>query len=83
MRVLHGFLRDEQGQDLIEHTMLVAFIALASVALFLGAGGDVNTIWQSGSTTLSTAATAVTTVDPGNPPTDGNGGHGDGDHRGH
>jgi len=35
------FLRDEQGQDLVEYALLVAFVALASAALFLGDGPDV------------------------------------------
>ena len=47
---LNNFLRDESGQDLIEYTLLMAFIALASAAIFVSAGGSVNTIWQSAST---------------------------------
>jgi Flp pilus assembly pilin Flp len=39
-----SFLRDEQGQDLIEYTLLMAFVALASAALFLGAGGSIKGI---------------------------------------
>ena len=34
-----NFWREEQGQDLIEYTLLMAFVALASAALFIGAGG--------------------------------------------
>jgi Flp pilus assembly pilin Flp len=33
--MLMNFLRDEQGQDLIEYTLLLAFVALASAALFI------------------------------------------------
>ena len=29
------FVKDEQGQDLIEYTLLMAFIALASAAIFI------------------------------------------------
>ncbi len=50
------FLKEESGQDLIEYTLLMAFIALASAAIFISAGGSINTIWQSGSTQLSNAA---------------------------
>jgi Flp pilus assembly pilin Flp len=46
MTWLKGFLRDEQGQDLIEYTLLLAFVALASAALFIGAGGSVQGIWS-------------------------------------
>ena len=41
-----NFLRDERGQDLIEYTLLLAFVALASAALFIGAGGSVQGIWS-------------------------------------
>jgi Flp pilus assembly pilin Flp len=36
-----NLLKDEQGQDLIEYTLLMAFVALASAALFIGAGGSI------------------------------------------
>ncbi len=45
MRFITNFLRDEQGQDLIEYTLLLAFVALASAALFISAGGSINAIW--------------------------------------
>ena len=53
-----NLLRDEQGQDLIEYTLLIAFVALASAALFTSAGGNISTIWGSASTQLGTAATS-------------------------
>ena len=56
MRFLKQFLVEEEGQDLIEYTLLLAFIALASASLFLSAGNSIGTIWQSGSTQLSNAA---------------------------
>jgi Flp pilus assembly pilin Flp len=57
--MMRNFLRDEQGQDLIEYTLLLAFVALASAALFIGAGKSVNTIWTTASTQLSNAATSA------------------------
>ncbi len=54
-----NFLKDEEGQDLIEYTLLMAFIALASAAIFINAGASVNSIWKSASTQLSNAATAA------------------------
>ena len=44
-----NLLRDEQGQDLIEYTLLLAFVALASAALFISTGGSVSTIWATAS----------------------------------
>jgi len=58
-RFLKNFCQEESGQDLIEYTLLMAFIALASASLFLSAGGSIATIWQTGSDQLSNAATAV------------------------
>ena len=40
MTFLRNLWNEEQGQDLIEYTLLMAFVALASAALFLGAGGS-------------------------------------------
>ena len=46
------FLRDENGQDLIEYTLLLAFVALSSAALFTGAGKSVKGIWSVANSTL-------------------------------
>ena len=46
MKYILSFLNDEQGQDLIEYTLLMAFVALASAALFLGGSGSVKGIWS-------------------------------------
>jgi Flp pilus assembly pilin Flp len=46
MNNISQFWYDEQGQDLIEYTLLMAFVALASAALFLGAGGSLKGIWS-------------------------------------
>ena len=56
MTILRNFWNDEQGQDLIEYTLLMAFVALASAALFLGAGGSIKTIWTTVNSQLTTAA---------------------------
>jgi Flp pilus assembly pilin Flp len=57
MKNIRNFWNDEQGQDLIEYTLLLAFVALASAALFIGAGGSVSTIWTHANTSLANAAT--------------------------
>ena len=59
MNLIQGFLKNEEGQDLIEYTLLMAFIALASAAVFVSAGQSVSTIWGSTSAQLSNAATAA------------------------
>jgi len=59
MTLLKSFFFDEQGQDLIEYTLLLAFVALASAALFLGAGNSVKGIWTATNTQLSAANSAA------------------------
>jgi Flp pilus assembly pilin Flp len=54
-KMVLSFLADDQGQDLIEYTLLMAFVALASAALFLGAGGSVKGIWSTSNSQLSAA----------------------------
>jgi len=56
MTFVRNFWNDEQGQDLIEYTLLMAFVALASAALFMGAGGSIKTIWTTVNSQLTTAA---------------------------
>jgi len=59
MTFLRNFWNDEQGQDLIEYTLLMAFVALASAALFIGAGTSINKIWTTANTQLSNAASSA------------------------
>ena len=56
MQCLMRLFSSDDGQDLIEYTLLIAFVALASAALFLGAGGSISTIWNATNTQLSNAA---------------------------
>jgi len=53
------FFYGEQGQDLIEYTLLLAFVVLASAALFISSGGAINSIWGQSSTVLSQANSAA------------------------
>jgi Flp pilus assembly pilin Flp len=57
--ILKSFLKNDQGQDLIEYTLLLAFVALASAALFISAGGSINTIWSVANSQLSKAAASA------------------------
>jgi len=53
---MYRFFKDERGQDLIEYTLLLAFIALAGAALFGGMGQSINSIWTTVNTRLAAAA---------------------------
>jgi Flp pilus assembly pilin Flp len=59
MRMFNDFLRDEQGQDLIEYTLLLAFVCLSSAALFVSAGGSVGGIWSAANSQLAVANTSA------------------------
>ena len=55
MTFLRNLWQEEQGQDLIEYTLLMAFVALASAALFIGAGGSIKGIWSVTNSQLAAA----------------------------
>ena len=59
MNFIRNFFNDEAGQDLIEYTLLMAFVALASAALFIGAGGSVKGIWSTTNSQLTAANTTA------------------------
>lgn len=52
---MRNFWQDETGQDLIEYTLLLAFVALSSAALFTNAGRSVKGIWTTANGTLAAA----------------------------
>lgn len=53
------FLKNESGQDLVEYTLLLAFVALASAALFIGTGGSINGIWSKANSKLVNANDSI------------------------
>ena len=55
MNSLRNFWNDDQGQDLIEYTLLMAFVALASATLFLTVGGSISGIWSASNSQLTAA----------------------------
>ena len=56
---IQNFLREEDGQDLIEYSLLITFIAIACM-WFVGAGrSSVTAIWTSSNSTVTQAASAT------------------------
>jgi pilus assembly protein Flp/PilA len=53
---INAFVRDEEGQDLIEYALLVALISLVCVVALTDAGTQVNKIFTSIKDKLTTAA---------------------------
>jgi Flp pilus assembly pilin Flp len=56
MKSLMSFMRDEMGQDMVEYSLILAFVALAGAALFTGMKNSINSIWSSANSKLTEAA---------------------------
>jgi Flp pilus assembly pilin Flp len=41
-----SFWEDERGQDLVEYSLLLAFVCLAGAAFFIGLGSNTRTLWS-------------------------------------
>jgi Flp pilus assembly pilin Flp len=54
--ILHALWNEEEGQDMVEYALLLAFVALAAVSLLSTVKGSISTIWQSVSTNLTAAS---------------------------
>lgn len=54
--IIYQLWSNDEAQDLIEYTLLLAFVTLSATALMRGAGGSVDTVWTAASSTLSNAA---------------------------
>jgi len=50
---------NEEGQDLIEYTLLLAFVALVAAGLFIQAGNVTAGIWTTANSVIASANTAV------------------------
>ena len=49
------FFKDEGGQDLIEYSLLLAFLALATIGLLSNAQTSLNGLWGSVSSSINGA----------------------------
>jgi Flp pilus assembly pilin Flp len=58
-RLISRFIREETGQDMVEYTLLVAFVTVCSAALFLHNSASIRTIWQVSNNSLSAASDAA------------------------
>jgi Flp pilus assembly pilin Flp len=59
MSILKALWRAENGQELAEYALLLAFIGLTTAALVISQGASVNSIWVTGNNELTTAASSV------------------------
>jgi Flp pilus assembly pilin Flp len=54
--------QEEDGQDLVEYSLLLAFIALAAISILKGAGTSINALFGTMSTALVSANSAATST---------------------
>jgi len=57
MNLLLQFALDEQGQDLIEYSLLITFIAIACLAFISSGQPATQAVWQTANTEISAANT--------------------------
>lgn len=59
MNALRNLRREEDGQDVVEYTLLLAFVVITSAALLLTNQEAINTIWLVTNDNLSAAQSVI------------------------
>jgi Flp pilus assembly pilin Flp len=54
--LLKTFLREEEGQDLVEYALLLVFLALAAITILPTLGKAVNNVFSQSASTLTTGS---------------------------
>ncbi len=54
--ITQRFWIDQQGQDMTEYALLLAFVVLAAAGLFVVSGNSVVTIWSVSNSMINSAA---------------------------
>ena len=54
--MLNRFWNEENGQDMVEYSLLLGFVALSGAAVLTGLRTEMTSIWQSISAGFTTAA---------------------------
>ena len=55
--LIQRFIREEDGQDIIEYALLAAFISIIAIAVIITVGTDVNLIYARVKVQTGSAAT--------------------------
>jgi Flp pilus assembly pilin Flp len=58
-KLLLKFWKEEEGQDLVEYSLLLAFIALAAVGLLSGTRTTISGLWSTINSTLASASSTA------------------------
>ncbi len=59
--MIKTFWQEEDGQDLVEYALLLAFVALAGVSVLSGVGTSIKTMFTGISSSMTAASTAAQT----------------------
>jgi Flp pilus assembly pilin Flp len=57
MRAISLFVNDDSGQDLVEYSLLIMFVAIACIALISSGRPATNAIWSSANSQITNAGT--------------------------
>jgi Flp pilus assembly pilin Flp len=55
LSALKFFFRCEQGQDMVEYALMLAFVCLVGAAMFIGMGNSTSAIWTNVNNGLANA----------------------------
>jgi Flp pilus assembly pilin Flp len=58
MQFIKNFIREEEGQDVLEYGLLMGFVAVVAYAGIQVVGGDIGTMWDKISTNVNTATSS-------------------------
>ena len=53
--VFHAFWKEEDGQDMVEYALLLAFVALAAVTVLSSVKTQISQLWSNVSGSLASA----------------------------
>ncbi len=57
--MIKNFWSAEEGQDLVEYTLLLAFVTLVAAGVFVQVGTSVSNIWSKANNHMAAAASAA------------------------
>jgi pilus assembly protein Flp/PilA len=55
--LIQRFIREEDGQDIIEYALLAAFISIIAIAVIITVGTDINSVYSRVKVQTGSAAT--------------------------
>jgi Flp pilus assembly pilin Flp len=53
LQIIERFLKDEEGQDLVEYALLLVFLALAAITILPTLGSSVNRVFSESNSALN------------------------------